>query len=163
MGAVLLSWDNREAPIFPFFLSENTGLVISVQCHMEICGKQNNFSRTGSSKVDMLLSVTALTILVKTQRTCLAAGCGSCCLIRLLPAKLADIQCCYQCLCGDPAPVSIGLSGSLDGQVLLLQELLPASAKEPLQSNILSSSQSIIEQPLLDLSCLNAVTLWHPS
>lgn len=111
----------------------------------------------------MLLSVTALTILVKTQRICLVSVCGSYCLIRLLPAKLADIQCCYECLHGDPAPVSMVLPGSLDGQVLILQELLTASAKEPLQSNILSSSQSIIQQLLLDLSCLNAVTLWHHS
>lgn len=59
--------------------------------------------------------------------------------------------------------MSMVLPGSLDGQVLILQELLTASAKEPLQSNILSSSQSIIQQLLLDLSCLNAVTLWHHS
>lgn len=115
----------------------------------------------------MLLSVTALTILVKTQRICLVSGCGSYCLIRLLPAKLGDIQCCYKCLHGDPAPVSMVLSGSLDGQVLILQELLQVILtlqvpRSPCRATY-SSSQSIIQQSLLDLSCLNAVTLWHYS
>lgn len=130
-----LSWDDRGAPALPFFLSENTRHIYSLfQCsdHMEIQSqKQHNFSRTGSSKADMLCSMTAPTILAQTQSTCLAAGCGSCCPISPLPVKRADVPCyCYQWLFGDLAPVNTVLSGSSDGQVLMLQELLQVPEAE---------------------------------
>lgn len=96
-----------------------------------------------------LLSVTALTILVKPNGTCSAAGCGSCCLTTLLPVKLANSQCyCYQQLFGDPAPVNMVLSGFFGGQVLMLQELLKVPwAKRALQSNALSLTGASSSSP----------------
>lgn len=100
-----------------FFLQRTRGTntyrpLLTVTIAGKLKAKSKTISQHRSSKAEAPLAVTAPTILVQAHSTCLAAGHGSCCLLRALTARLADIQChCYQQLCGDQAPSGASATG----------------------------------------------------
>lgn len=108
--------------------------LLTVKIAGELKAKSKTNSQPCSAKAEAPLTVTAPTILVQAHSTCLAAGRGFCCLLRLLTARLADIQCrSYQQLCGDQVP-SGGKCHGVGGPCKTRHYYQGEASSSPLQS-----------------------------